>query len=203
MHGGSRAVPRPGAGAGAVGQYRGGGRSRGGERRAEPVSWGGGAAPARPHVRVTPAAPGARRSCGERRGAVQPPAMQPPAASPGPAAPAEAELLRWQWREVQAPCLVAAWILVASLAKIGECTPLSPPPGLREQLRTPPGQAGWDAASPVGTGMSGARGATACHDMGQGVKWPKLGWSTLSAGLRWPCMTPHHIPHPLPWDDEW
>ncbi|KAK2545741.1 sodium/hydrogen exchanger 5 isoform X2 [Columba livia] len=44
--------------------------------------------------------------------------MQPPAASPGPAAPAEAELLRWQWREVQAPCLVAAWILVASLAKI-------------------------------------------------------------------------------------
>ncbi|NWZ52186.1 SL9A5 protein, partial [Haliaeetus albicilla] len=50
---------------------------------------------------------------GERRGA-----MQPPAASPGPAAPAGAELLRWQWREVQAPCLVAAWILVASLAKI-------------------------------------------------------------------------------------
>ncbi|NWT73331.1 SL9A5 protein, partial [Prunella himalayana] len=39
-------------------------------------------------------------------------------ASPGPAAPAGAELLRWQWREVQAPCLVAAWILVASLAKI-------------------------------------------------------------------------------------
>ncbi|NWX91900.1 SL9A5 protein, partial [Nothoprocta pentlandii] len=28
------------------------------------------------------------------------------------------ELLRWQWREVQVPCLVAAWILVASLAKI-------------------------------------------------------------------------------------
>ncbi|XP_039931524.1 sodium/hydrogen exchanger 5 isoform X3 [Hirundo rustica] len=44
--------------------------------------------------------------------------MQPPAASPGPAAPEGAELLRWQWREVQAPCLVAAWILVASLAKI-------------------------------------------------------------------------------------
>ncbi|XP_053808963.1 sodium/hydrogen exchanger 5 isoform X2 [Vidua chalybeata] len=44
--------------------------------------------------------------------------MQLPAASPGPAAPAGAELLRWQWREVQAPCLVAAWILVASLAKI-------------------------------------------------------------------------------------
>ncbi|XP_032841258.2 sodium/hydrogen exchanger 5 [Tyto alba] len=44
--------------------------------------------------------------------------MQPPAASPGPPAPAGAELLRWQWREVQAPCLVAAWILVASLAKI-------------------------------------------------------------------------------------
>ncbi|XP_051657970.1 sodium/hydrogen exchanger 5 [Manacus candei] len=44
--------------------------------------------------------------------------MQPPAASPGPAAPAGAELLRWQWQEVQAPCLVAAWILVASLAKI-------------------------------------------------------------------------------------
>uniref|UniRef100_A0A8B9PEB3 Sodium/hydrogen exchanger n=1 Tax=Apteryx owenii TaxID=8824 RepID=A0A8B9PEB3_APTOW len=27
-------------------------------------------------------------------------------------------LLRWQWQEVQVPCLVAAWILVASLAKI-------------------------------------------------------------------------------------
>ncbi|NWH75956.1 SL9A5 protein, partial [Piaya cayana] len=45
-------------------------------------------------------------------------AMQPPAGSPGPGAAAGAELLRWQWREVQAPCLVAAWILVASLAKI-------------------------------------------------------------------------------------
>ncbi|KAM6352913.1 sodium/hydrogen exchanger 5 isoform 2-T2 [Alca torda] len=44
--------------------------------------------------------------------------MQPPAASLGPAAPEGAELLRWQWREVQVPCLVAAWILVASLAKI-------------------------------------------------------------------------------------
>ncbi|XP_068267475.1 sodium/hydrogen exchanger 5 isoform X2 [Nyctibius grandis] len=44
--------------------------------------------------------------------------MQPPAASPGPAGPEGAELLRWQWREVQGPCLVAAWILVASLAKI-------------------------------------------------------------------------------------
>ncbi|XP_065519912.1 sodium/hydrogen exchanger 5 isoform X3 [Lathamus discolor] len=44
--------------------------------------------------------------------------MQPPAASPSPAAPASVELLRWQWQEVQAPCLVAAWILVASLAKI-------------------------------------------------------------------------------------
>ncbi|XP_053935018.1 sodium/hydrogen exchanger 5 isoform X3 [Cuculus canorus] len=44
--------------------------------------------------------------------------MQPPAGSPGPGAAAGAELLRWQWREVQAPCLVAAWILVASLAKI-------------------------------------------------------------------------------------
>ncbi|KAM9374153.1 sodium/hydrogen exchanger 5 isoform 2-T2 [Phaethornis superciliosus] len=44
--------------------------------------------------------------------------MQSPAASPGPAGPEGAELLRWQWREVQGPCLVAAWILVASLAKI-------------------------------------------------------------------------------------
>ncbi|NWZ18723.1 SL9A5 protein, partial [Asarcornis scutulata] len=55
----------------------------------------------------------------ERRsaGAMHPPAG--PAASPGPAAPpAGAELLRWQWQEVQVPCLVAAWILVASLAKI-------------------------------------------------------------------------------------
>ncbi|XP_074864645.1 sodium/hydrogen exchanger 5 [Carettochelys insculpta] len=50
----------------------------------------------------------------------------PPSPGPAPAAasgpPAEAApgsaLLRWQWREVQAPCLVAAWILVASLAKI-------------------------------------------------------------------------------------
>ncbi|NXC38758.1 SL9A5 protein, partial [Penelope pileata] len=54
-----------------------------------------------------------RRSCG----AMHPPGG--PAASPGPAAPPEgAELLRWQWQEVQVPCLVAAWILVASLAKI-------------------------------------------------------------------------------------
>ncbi|NXK77665.1 SL9A5 protein, partial [Amazona guildingii] len=46
-------------------------------------------------------------------------AMQPPVASPSsPAAPESVELLRWQWQEVQVPCLVAAWILVASLAKI-------------------------------------------------------------------------------------
>lgn len=68
--------------------------------------------------------------------------MHPPAASPGPAAPAGAELLRWQWREVQAPCLVAAWILVASLAKIGECPRVptrSGPPGAAVPA---PGQAG-------------------------------------------------------------
>lgn len=174
MHGGSRAVPRPGAGAGAVGQYRGGGRSRGGERRAEPVSWGGGAAPARPHVRVTPAAPGARRSCGERRGAVQPPAMQPPAASPGPTAPAEAELLRWQWREVQAPCLVAAWILVASLAKIGECTPLSPPPVLRGSGSSCAHRRGRQG------GMRHPRCARGC--LGQGVPLHATTWVRGSNG---------------------
>ncbi|XP_072202306.1 sodium/hydrogen exchanger 5 isoform X1 [Excalfactoria chinensis] len=50
---------------------------------------------------------------------MHPPGSGPPA-SPGPAAvpPAGAELLRWQWQEVQVPCLVVAWILVASLAKI-------------------------------------------------------------------------------------
>ncbi|XP_065589481.1 sodium/hydrogen exchanger 5 isoform X1 [Cyrtonyx montezumae] len=50
---------------------------------------------------------------------MHPPGSGPPA-SPGPAAvpPAGAELLRWQWHEVQVPCLVVAWILVASLAKI-------------------------------------------------------------------------------------
>ncbi|CAM4636767.1 sodium/hydrogen exchanger 5 isoform X3 [Caretta caretta] len=45
------------------------------------------------------------------------PALAPaPGSSPGPAP--GSPLLRWQWREVQAPCLVAGWILVASLAKI-------------------------------------------------------------------------------------
>ncbi|XP_005526477.1 PREDICTED: sodium/hydrogen exchanger 5 [Pseudopodoces humilis] len=64
---------------------------------AGPVAWGSGAVPAHPHVRVTRAGAGT---------------------GTGTAAERSAELLRWQWREVQAPCLVAAWILVASLAKI-------------------------------------------------------------------------------------
>ncbi|KQK74849.1 hypothetical protein AAES_152068 [Amazona aestiva] len=71
-------------------------------------------------VRVTRAGAGI---AAERRGAAgaarRDAAMQPPVASPGsPAAPESVELLRWQWQEVQVPCLVAAWILVASLAKI-------------------------------------------------------------------------------------
>lgn len=114
--------------------------------------------------------------------------MQPPAASPGPAAPAGAELLRWQWREVQAPCLVAAWILVASLAKIGECPRVptrSGPPGTALPV---PGQAAGDAASPAGAGAPGTRGVAACRDTGHG---DKSGWSSLSAGLRRLGATPH------------
>ncbi|XP_075796686.1 sodium/hydrogen exchanger 5 isoform X3 [Pelodiscus sinensis] len=52
---------------------------------------------------------------------MQSPTGPAPAAAPGtPPAPeaAPGALLRWQWREVQAPCLVAAWLLVAGLAKI-------------------------------------------------------------------------------------
>lgn len=104
-----------------------------------------------------------------------------PAASPGPAAPpAGAELLRWQWQEVQVPCLVAAWILVASLAKIGECRPRGPEPRSPaarrgRRLRGSRGERGWprgaagrggDARRPaVARGTVVARGG--CDDGGQ------------------------------------
>uniref|UniRef100_A0A8C4XZ14 Sodium/hydrogen exchanger n=1 Tax=Gopherus evgoodei TaxID=1825980 RepID=A0A8C4XZ14_9SAUR len=53
-------------------------------------------------------------------GAMQPPTGPALASAPesAPGAAPGSSLLRWQWREVQAPCLVAGWILVASLAKI-------------------------------------------------------------------------------------
>ena len=80
-----------------------------------------------------------------------------PTASPGPASvpPAGAELLRWQWQEVQVPCLVAAWILVASLAKIGEC-------------RRGGGLRGWAAVAAGGWADPGARsGACSRTDPGR------------------------------------
>lgn len=122
MQGVSRGVLGRGAGAKARGRA-GGAELRGGPvpLGAGPVARGPGAVPAHPHVRVTRAGAGAGAGSAAERSGGSGGAMQPPAASPGPAAPAGAELLRWQWREVQAPCLVAAWILVASLAKIGEC----------------------------------------------------------------------------------
>ncbi|XP_058701871.1 sodium/hydrogen exchanger 5 isoform X1 [Poecile atricapillus] len=119
MQGVSRVVLGSGAGAKAWGST-GGAELRGGPvpLGAGPVAWGSGAVPAHPHVRVTRAGAGTGTGTAAERSGGSGGAMQPPAASPGPAAPAGAELLRWQWREVQAPCLVAAWILVASLAKI-------------------------------------------------------------------------------------
>lgn len=101
--------------------------------------------------------------------------MQPPAASPSPAAPASVELLRWQWQEVQAPCLVAAWILVASLAKIGEC-PYVLSPATDSPAPVPRGTGSCCAHRGEGTvgydiPACGVRGATASRDTGHRDKW--------------------------------
>lgn len=193
MHGVSRAVPGPGAGAGGPGavqetpgQYRrrgaGGKAERGGERRAEHVGWG-----------RTGAAPRARDAGGgrERGGAAgsgagpcsprRPPSAPPPRREPSCCGGSGGRCRRPAWWPPGS--WWPAWPRSVSVPRVVSCVVPQPPPphppgrpGLREQLRSPPGHTGWDVTSSVGAGGSWGEG---CHRTAGHGSWGQMARARL------------------------